>query len=516
MKKILNLIILSIIFIVSSCDLNKIPPGTIDTTEAIKSVEDASNMRNYLYIRLRGLYSGSFVYTGEITTDMFHASFNFGNRGGEEYRWEWTSSYGPAESLWSHAYYTVAIGNFLTEEIDKLIEGGKLSQEEIDQLTIYKGEAAFAKAASIFELAVRFANVYNASSASSDLGVMLVEKYNPTSDQKTYPPRSSQADTYVYILKNLRYAEETLASTKSSVGNKYLSKDAVTALYARIALYMGDYQTAIEKSTSLIGDATTGGRYPLIPVDDEEAFIDAWTNDSGDETIFQLHGEYPSSVPSSSIYGYVSLNANGIYAPDYILESGMVDLYANDYADDDVRFNNWIKTVKVTYGAVVGNVAILNKFPGNMQLQDPSLKTSNYVHQIKPFRIAEQYLIAAEAYAMMGNNDVEACKYYNALRAKRIVNYTEETLFGDALVKAIRDERLRELIGEGFRMWDLKRYGEGFTRTPAQDTEVISNAGGDKTENLTVAPSDFRFNWPIPKTEIDSNPQIKEQQNPGY
>mgnify|MGYP003391526541 CR=1 FL=1 len=27
---------------------------------------------------------------------------------------------------------------------------------------------------------------------------------------------------------------------------------------------------------------------------------------------------------------------------------------------------------------------------------------------------------------------------------------------------------------------------------------------------------DHRFTWPMPKTEMDSNPQLKGQQNPGY
>lgn len=34
--------------------------------------------------------------------------------------------------------------------------------------------------------------------------------------------------------------------------------------------------------------------------------------------------------------------------------------------------------------------------------------------------------------------------------------------------------------------------------------------------NLKYDADDYRFVWPIPKDEIDSNPQLKNQQNPGY
>ena len=39
---------------------------------------------------------------------------------------------------------------------------------------------------------------------------------------------------------------------------------------------------------------------------------------------------------------------------------------------------------------------------------------------------------------------------------------------------------------------------------------------GDNYDGLTKQITDSRCIWPIPKTEIDANPQIKGQQNPLY
>ena len=226
----------------------------------------------------------------------------------------------------------------------------------------------------------------------------------------------------------------------------------------------------------------------------------------------QLYADYAvSSVPSSLSYGYISMNANGVYSPDYIPAQWIVDLYS----DVDIRGAIWFEEHGLTFQSLTGNAVILTKFPGNRSLQDPSVATSSYIQKIKPFRIAEQYLIAAEAYAALGNDDA-AYAYYSALVAARNLGFQSRAIGGDALKDAIKEERVKELIGEGFRFYDLKRYGEGFVRTGAQNAEIITGAGSELTEMMNCSASNFRWLWPIPQAEIDSNPQISEQQNPGY
>ena len=83
--------------------------------------------------------------------------------------------------------------------------------------------------------------------------------------------------------------------------------------------------------------------------------------------------------------------------------------------------------------------------------------------KIKPFRIAEQYLIAAEGYAMAGQAD-QACTYLNLLRASRIPGYADRHYSGDELMAQIKLERARELYGEGFRFKDLKRWASHAAR----------------------------------------------------
>jgi hypothetical protein len=454
-------------------------------------------------------------------SDLFHASAGYGNRGGIYHKWQWTATESLAEGLWGHAYFTTASANFLIEQMDALSEKLELTDAQKAQMDVYYGEAYFMKAISMFELVKMFAEPYTKNPQA--LGVMLVDKYNPTSDASTYPGRSTVAEAYEFIDKYLDMAATKLAGVAGAKASLFLTTDAVTAMQARVALYKGDYQTAATKAASLVD----GGKYPLISfvgIDPTaegadkkvakvvENFTELWTNDSGEECIMQLYADYAvSSVPSSIDPGYVSMNANGIYAPDYIPEQWIIDMYS----DEDIRGAIWFEEHTLTYQSLTGNAVILTKFPGNRSLQDPSVTTSSHIQKIKPFRIAEQYLIAAEAYAALGNDEA-AYDYYSKLVAARTLGFEGRAITGDVLKKAIKDERVKELIGEGFRFYDLKRYGEGFVRTAAQNAEIITGAGSELTELMNCSATNFRWLWPIPQAEIDSNPQIAEQQNPGY
>ncbi|MBQ2194170.1 MAG: RagB/SusD family nutrient uptake outer membrane protein, partial [Bacteroidales bacterium] len=285
-------------------------------------------------------------------------------------------------------------------------------------------------------------------------------------------------------------------------GSIYLTADAVKALQARVALTKGEYA----KAAGLAAELINGGRYPLLNTQDD--FTALWTNDSGKECITQFWASF-DSTPSTNDYGYIQYTG-GLYAPNYIPEKWIVE----SYDKNDLRFTTWFRRTQVNLGNFSGTVYLCFKFPGNPALM-ASTGASTYIQKIKPFRIAEQYLIAAEGYAMAGQAD-QACTYLNLLRASRIPGYADRHYTGDELMAQVKLERARELYGEGFRFKDLKRWNQGFARSEAQDKNLVIDAGSTYTELLSRDASDPFFVWPIPQAEIDSNPQIRSQQNPGY
>ena len=274
------------------------------------------------------------------------------------------------------------------------------------------------------------------------------------------------------------------------------------ALEARVALTKGEYGKAAGLAAALV-DA---GKYPLLETQAE--FTDLWTNDSGKECITQFWASI-LSTGNTNDYGYVQYTG-GIYAPNYIPEKWIIDAY--DAAD--LRFTTWFRNTPVNLGNFSGTVYLCFKFPGNPELMS-STGTSTYMQKVKPFRIAEQYLIAAEGYAM-DNQPVLANNYLNALRAKRIPGWVNQSYSGDELMNQIKKERAREFFGEGFRFTDLKRWNQGMTRSEAQDKNLVIDANSTYTELLSREAGDPFFVWPIPQAEIDANPQIRGQQNPGY
>ena len=114
----------------------------------------------------------------------------------------------------------------------------------------------------------------------------------------------------------------------------------------------------------------------------------------------------------------------------------------------------------------------------------------------KVFRLAEQYLIRAEAYAEQGNY-AEASYDLSTLRRARYQTGGAVSVNADNWLEIVEQERVKELYMEGFRLQDLKRWHKGFEREP-QDQSLENGS------SLKVEADDPMFVWPIPQHEIEA------------
>jgi len=100
------------------------------------------------------------------------------------------------------------------------------------------------------------------------------------------------------------------------------------------------------------------------------------------------------------------------------------------------------------------------------------------VRSVIVFRLAETYLIAAEA-AFMLTNTGDAVKYLNAVRERAAYptgNATAmDVIASDLSLDFILDERTRELCGENVRWWDLVRTGKLLQRVRIHNKEAAAN-----------------------------------------
>lgn len=498
MKKLSIYIIGLTALLLSSCNLDKYPLTAINTDEAMESVADCQNFRYGLYANTKGLFTGAFVYGQDLQADLYHAVDKFGNWQGPFYSYQMTTSEDTPNSAWYGLYAAIGNANFLIEGIQKLIESGTLSEADTKTVQLYYGEACYLRAHFYFQLSQYFCEDYDPETADSKLGVPVVLKYEPTGDATKYPGRGTLAATYKQIVDDLAEAEKYV-TTAGEVNSIYVTKDVVTALQARVALVMHDYKTAYAKASS-IADSKV---YSFVT--SAAALKKAWTEDSLSECLWQAKMTGPDDLGNS--YRYFIYNTSGVAGeddPQYIPEDWCLDLYD----PSDIRFGAWFEKRDI-HIRVTGSVYLLVKYPGNPVLQ--SSGASNYCNMPKIFHIGEMYLIASEA-AYYNNDYTNANKYLNALRSNRIAGWEETDYSGVDLFREIREERVRELYGEGFRLNDLKRWHMGFSRSAGQDPSILFP--GSSYVGQSREADDPAFLWPIPKDEVQANPQIV--QNSAY
>lgn len=125
------------------------------------------------------------------------------------------------------------------------------------------------------------------------------------------------------------------------------------------------------------------------------------------------------------------------------------------------------------------------------------------------YRLADTYLLAAEAAYLSGNSQ-KAADYINVVRTRSAVAGNEENMkiqSSDVTIDFILDERARELMGEMHRWYDLKRTGKLMERM--NNPEMSAPTAGKF--------KDYHVLRPIPRDQLTnvSNPE-EFTQNPGY
>ncbi|MBQ5874636.1 MAG: RagB/SusD family nutrient uptake outer membrane protein, partial [Alistipes sp.] len=173
----------------------------------------------------------------------------------------------------------------------------------------------------------------------------------------------------------------------------------------------------------------------------------------------------------------------------------------NLYATSDMRYSSYFAEFATGYDHNL-TWPLLVKYYGNQDFISSAL--IYHVSMPKPFRLAEQYLIRAEAYCRCATpNFSAASKDLSTLRESRFASGGSISVNEGNYLQTISDERVRELFMEGFRLNDLKRWGklynngEGFTRSPQSNSL-------EEGSSLHIAADNPLFVWPIPQHEIEA------------
>jgi len=483
--------------LMASCNksyLEKFPASSIELSQSFQTVRDAKTWNNGLYAGLRGRVYGEYMFIQDIQADQLNATVDYGNNYGSNQRWQdlLATDYSLA-NVWTGYYRGITDANIMIEGFEKITPG---STAETTELNRYKGDAYLVRAYYYHQLVKRFAKPYEAATASTTLGVPLITKY----DINAQPPRATLKAVYDQIISDILQAKTLLSGVVGSQGATTFTRDAALAIEARVKLDMQDWAGAKAAADAVIAT----GLYPLITT--QAGFTDYWQKDTKQESILQLsvNPNAGESLPVTNSIYLLRNNTTTRFQPYFIPSQWVID----KYAATDIRKAAYFASLPVTLQGVQKNLTLVNKYPGN-----PALFTTantNYQHMPKVLRIAEMYLISAEAGAR-GTADADGLAKLNALRVARgllpLLGLADDPLFAE-----VKEERFRELAFEGQRLFDLKRWHEGFTRSNPQDPALLQAGAGFTT--LSIPADHPKFVWGIPSNDISINKSL--QQNEGW
>ena len=475
----------AVVFSMNSC-LEKLPGDYILEEDGMMTLADAEQTVTGIYSAYMSgaLYSGYLTLCPDIQADLVYAVQGNTNQYGTLWRWDIRSTNSEIESVYAALYRIIGRCNFFLDQVTTLRES-LTDDTEIQYLDYYTGEVYCARALAYSELLKCFCKAYDPVTAESELGVVLADTYFGEKPAK----RANLKESYEFVIRDLEKAEEMLEEENDYYDAPYFTNASAHAIHARVALYMQDWDAAISHSSVLIDSDAFALATARSYVTSTQTYLQyLWTNDTSFENIWRI-GYTVTSYGGAQ--GSVFLNFTNDYTyyyPDYVPAQWVLSLYAAA----DMRYNAYFAEAQTGYSHQL-TWPLLIKYYGNEALMQNLIY---HVNMPKPLRLAEQYLIRAEAYCEKGNFGAASADL-TTLRQSRYSSGGNISVNAGNWEETISDERVRELYMEGFRLHDLKRWGKGFERTPQSQTQ-------SEGSSMKIEAGNPLFVWPIPNHEIVS------------
>lgn len=479
------------LFCFASCtnELDQMPPQSLTSNLIFTNITTAQSALDGAYAPLRNTYyyGRNFTIMGDLITDNLIATSWFGNSYTDWQKLTCNSGTYEARDLWSTLYNAINRTNSIIKQIDEVaVQPGEDPVKIAATKRTIKAQAFALRALFAFDLL----RTYSKIDLNEKLGIPMVTA--PTTE--IAHARKTVRENYNQIVQDLKDAENLLGDDNITSQVK-INKYVINALLSRIYLYYKDYDLAIQAADKV----TTGGfGYESIA----DNFNKIWTDDISTKEIIFKPGIDPVKESGAVNLGVFFINDSGGSLkpnPDYVPSQSLISLYA----DNDLRKNAFLKSYTVRQYTTP--VVLVNKYPGNPLFKAYSDKSN----APKLLRYAEVQLNKMEA--AYYTNKTLAKTLLKEIRQARITGYSVAVVdsYDDAtLLKEIKLERRRELAFEGHQFFDLKRWRDGFVRNKDGDWQATENAIGE------VSATNYRWQWPIPQAERESN-KLAEQ-NPGY
>ncbi|MFO8234114.1 MAG: RagB/SusD family nutrient uptake outer membrane protein [Bacteroidales bacterium] len=507
MKKysfILTLIITAgLLFMSTSCEdfLERYPRDSVASEEAFATIDDIEGVVAGVYDRLQaGTYNQREMnLAGELLADnMDIAESNAGRMTAHP-----TNEEGAGFGIWARVYDDINRCNMVLHHIDDV----DAVESRVNKV---KGEAKAIRALLYFDLLRVYARPYLHQEPfveGEPLGVILKTEPFQGIDESAFEERATIDEGYQQVLEDLNDAV-TLLSAEDGFPYRF-NEIAAKALRARLHLYMGNWQNAIDDAEDVIDESPA----QLVDAADGIEYVDkVFASQPGEESILELGFVDESDAPSMnySVAGMATYYEEDELNVPVVEDKGRPSYRA--YGDVILR-RDLVENVLQEYEAL-GDVrgeenATYYQLDKGGEFAAFQAKYHSYAgianwDDIKMIRIPEMYFIAAEAYAELDElPDAEdmlmTVREHRGIGGEDI-NVGSKEEFIDLLLTEKRLEYFSEM---SHRWFDLRRRG----------MDIPKGIDGVDAGSLLDF-ENYRVVEKVPESEIEANDNCK--QNPGY
>ena len=378
--------------------------------------------------------------------------------------------------IWQNHYRVIIRANTIIDRVPGITDASFTDAQKKQMVA----EAKFMRAITYFQLVNLFAQPFTCSNGSNPGVPLVLKEFNE--GQVEFPARSTVTEVHSQIKKDLEEAITDLPVTHATASDTRgkATKGAARALLSRFHLYRREWTQAADRANEVLTATPTyvlAANYSFYDqLSTEDIFVSIMTTTDNSRTGAGGWGSYHRPA-SSGGRGDAPFSTSLIQA--YLAEPGDKRLNLSDsaVAADGVRRRFTLKY-----------------FDARTNGDDAPL-----------IRVSEMYLNRAEALAEINGINQTSIDLINALRKRAgLENWSLLTfLTQQEFIDAILNERRKELAFEGHRRMDLLRKGKSL-RTTGATAAISAPCTGQKVI------------LPIPQRELDINPSLKGQQNPGY
>ncbi|MFP4089807.1 MAG: RagB/SusD family nutrient uptake outer membrane protein [Cyclobacteriaceae bacterium] len=361
--------------------------------------------------------------------------------------------------VWNMSYELVNSMNALLEGLEE----SPLSESERLPLA---AEARAIRAFAYFQAIREYALPYQAG--RDNVGIPIYDASTVVEDRGN--PRASVGDVYDVIVTDLEFASENLSQDREFTWK--INKAVADGILARVYLEMGLYQDA--------ADAANRARTAFGGGLNAASYTDGFRDISSPEWMWGM----PYSTDQTAFFGMFASFWDGTrYVPTIRANPTFVE----NFSETDVR-----------------NMFTLEE--DDLYSTDKFIADADFGEDVVLMRVAEMYLIEAEALARLGN-EAQAAELLYTLQSNRDPELTSASgNTGQALIDEIMLERRKELYGEGLADFpDKRRLQQAWERDENHPSAF----------RFSFEPNDYKFFMLIPQGEIDANEALTEaDQNP--